>query len=324
MKDGDDAARLAIDAGDLLIILRPQLDARNVLQAHDRAIRIRAHGNLAELFGCLQAALGAHHVSLLFALWRGFSADLSRRIDRALLLHGARNVGNGQSELGEQVGLDPDAHGVIARPEEADFANARYAVERIVDIDVGVVRQEKRIVCIIRREQRDDEHRQSRRLAQAGAELVDIRRQIRLRLRQAVLHVDLIGVGVCRNVEGHGQLHSAVVGVGRLHVEHVIDAVHLLFDRRGDRLLDGDGVRACVGRRGDDLRRHYRRELRQRQAAHGDEAEDDGDEGDHHTYNRTIDEKSGNHGINPCLGSLESGVWSRKSCGNELLPPLLF
>jgi hypothetical protein len=39
------------------------------------------------------------------------------------------------------------------------------------------------------------------------------------------------------------QGHGAVVGVGGLHVEHVLDAGHLLLDGSSDRLLDGDGIR---------------------------------------------------------------------------------
>ena len=54
----------------------------------------------------------------------------------------------------------------------------------------------------------------------------------------------MFGVGV--DVERDGQRHRAVVGVGRLHVEHVVDAVHLLLERRGDRLLDRERVGAGV------------------------------------------------------------------------------
>ena len=77
-----------------------------------------------------------------------------------------------------------------------------------------------------------------------------------MRLRHAVLHVDLIDVDVGVDVESDCQLLGAVIGIGRLHIEHVVHAVHLLFERRGDRLLNRDGIRACVVCRDDDLRRH--------------------------------------------------------------------
>ena len=97
-------------------------------------------------------------------------------------------------------------------------------------------------------------------------ELVDVRRKVGLRLRHAVLHVDLVDVDVGVHVERDRQLLGAVVGVGGLHVEHVVHAVHLLFERRGHRLLDRDGVRARVGRDDDDLRRDDLGKLRQRQS----------------------------------------------------------
>ena len=50
--------------------------------------------------------------------------------------------------------------------------------------------------------------------------------------------VDLVDVAVGADVEGDAQGDRAVVRVDRLHVEHVVDAVHLLLDRRRDRLLD--------------------------------------------------------------------------------------
>ena len=76
---------------------------------------------------------------------------------------------------------------------------------------------------------------------------VDVGRQVRLRLRDPVLDVDLVDVRIGVDVERDRQLHRAVVGVGRLHVEHVVDAVHLLLERRRHRLLDRQRVGAGVG-----------------------------------------------------------------------------
>ena len=175
-------------------------------------------------------------------------------------------VRHGQAEPGQQVRLDPDPHRVVAGAEDARFADAGHAVERVEDVDVRVVGEEQRVVAVVRRHQRDDQHRQAGLLAHRQAELADLGRQVRLRLRHAVLDVDLIDVRVGVDVERDRQRHRAVVGVGRLHVEHVVDAVHLLLDRRRDRLLDGQRVRAGILRGDGDLRRHDRGELRDRQA----------------------------------------------------------
>ena len=105
-------------------------------------------------------------------------------------------------------------------------------------------------------------------------------------LRHAVLNVHLVDVGLRVDVERHGQRHRAVVRVGRLHVEHVVDAVHLLLERRRDGLLDRQGVSARVLRRDDDLWRHDLRELSDRQTAQGHHATEHGDDGDDNSDDR--------------------------------------
>ena len=52
---------------------------------------------------------------------------------------------DGDAELRQLVGLDPQAHGVLARAENLHAADARHARELIVEIDVGVVGQELRV-----------------------------------------------------------------------------------------------------------------------------------------------------------------------------------
>ena len=59
------------------------------------------------------------------------------------------------------------------------------------------------------------------------------------RRRDAVLHQHLRLVEIGADRERHGQRVGAVVGRGRLHVEHVLDAVDLLLDRQRDGVDDG-------------------------------------------------------------------------------------
>ena len=66
-KTRDGAARLAVDAADLLVVQRAELDARDVAQPDHRAVRVRAHHDRAELLLGLQAALRAHRVGHLLA-----------------------------------------------------------------------------------------------------------------------------------------------------------------------------------------------------------------------------------------------------------------
>ena len=61
----------------------------------------------------------------------------------------------------------------------------------------------------------------------------------------AVLHEHLRDVEIGAEREGDGDLQLAVAGRLRGHVEHVLDAVDLLLDRRRDRVGDdlGGGAR---------------------------------------------------------------------------------
>ncbi len=187
-----------------------------------------------------------------------------------LLLHRVDDVGHRQAEAREAIGLDPDAHGVVRRAVVLDLSDARDAVDRVVDVDRRVVAEEERVVGALRRVEGDDEERVARGLLDGQAELVDVRRQVRLGLRNAVLRVDLVEVDVGLDVERDLEVHRAVVGVGGLHVDHVVDAVHLLLERRRHGLLDRDRVRARVGRGDLDLGRHDVGVLGDREPRHRD------------------------------------------------------
>ena len=292
LKDADRASGLAVDAARLLVVERAELDARDILQPHHRAVRVRAHRDGSEFLRRLQPPLRADRVGHLLPGRRRLRADLTGRIDGALLLHGAHQIGNREPERGQPVRLHPDAHRVVAGAEDADVADAPDAIQRVDDVDVGVVGEEQRVVGLVRRRQRNDQHRKAGRLPHRQAEGVHVGRQVRLRLRHAVLDVHLIDVRIGLDVERDGQLHRAVVGVRRLHVEHVVDAVHLLLERRRDRLLDRQRVGPDVGRRHDDLRRDDVGKLRDRQRSHRDQAGEDGDDGDDDGDDRTADEEA--------------------------------
>jgi hypothetical protein len=80
----------------------------------------------------------------------------------------------------------------------------------------------------------DDHGQVGRLLARGDAQPLHVFRQLRQGDGHAVLHQHLRGVEVGAELEGDRQHHLAVVGALRRHVEHVLDAVDLLLDRRGD------------------------------------------------------------------------------------------
>ena len=84
--------------------------------------------------------------------------------------------------------------------------------------------------------------------------------------RDAVLHQHLRRIEVGAELEGDGERELAVAGRLRRHVEHVLDAVDLLLERRGDGVGDDLGRGAGIGGGDRDRRRRDLRILRDRQA----------------------------------------------------------
>ncbi len=77
LEDCNRAAWLPVDPADLLVVEGAELDPRDVPQPDDRAVRIRPHGNGAELLFRLKATLRADRVGHLLTGRSGVRADLT-------------------------------------------------------------------------------------------------------------------------------------------------------------------------------------------------------------------------------------------------------
>ena len=152
------------------------------------------------------------------------------------------------------------------------LAGALHALQRIEHVDVGVVGDVVGAVAVVLARTRaisimiDDDF-----FCTDTPSCVHRGRQLRQREVDAVLHLHLrdVGVGVEREVDGQRQLAGG--RAGRRHVEHVVDAVDLRLDRRGDRIGERLRVGAGVGRRHRDLHRRDGRVLLDRQHDHRDQ-----------------------------------------------------
>ena len=82
--------------------------------------------------------------------------------------------------------------------------------------------------------------------------------------RLLTLTVSMSGIGA--ELEADGQVVAAVIAAGRLHVDHLVDADDLRFERLGDGGFDHRRRGAGVGRGDLHLRRHDVGELRDRDA----------------------------------------------------------
>ena len=75
-------------------------------------------------FGGDEAALCADGVGKLLAAGDGLAADLARWVYGVLRLQSGADLRNGDAELGELVGLDPDAQSILAGAEDLDAGDA--------------------------------------------------------------------------------------------------------------------------------------------------------------------------------------------------------
>ena len=97
---------------------------------------------------------------------------------------------------------------------------------------------------------------------------------------------------------------AAVVGALRGHVEHVLDAVDLLLDRRGDRSArrPGAGARGSCSRL--DRGRRDRRVLRDRQRRHRQPPASVMNDRQHGGEDRPVDEEPGDHRQQSAVGRI--------------------
>ena len=210
-------------------------------------------------------------------------------------------------------GIQPDAHRVVARAEDEDVGDAGHAFQRVLDVDVDVVGQEQGVVLALIGVGAGRHDEVGGRLLHRHAELTDFRRQPSERLVDAVLHVDGGKIRIARGIERDDHRARAAVGARGGHVEHPLDAVDRLLERRGHGGLDGLGVGAGVD--GDDTyrRRRHLRILRDRHARDGEHPGEDDDERADGRENRTADEGIDKHQESG-LRAHASGLTGTPSC----------
>ena len=124
-----------------------------------------------------------------------------------------------------------------------------------------------------------------------NTELADDVRQTRQRLVDAVLYELLRLVGVGADLEADGKRHLPVGSSLREHIQHVFDAVDLLFEWCSDSSSDHFRVGAGIGGVHDDRWRHHVRIFRNRQFPDGECAADKDQQRKYAGENRTVDKE---------------------------------
>ena len=125
------------------------------------------------------------------------------------------------------------------------------------------------------------------------AEALDVLRQPRQRVLDAVLRQHLRDVQVGADPEGHRDRELAVAGRLAAHVEHVLDAVDLLLERRRDRSRRPSRPMRRDRCRDLHRRRHDLRILRDRQDGERAKPDQGHEDAEHRREDRPVDEEVG-------------------------------
>jgi hypothetical protein len=165
-------------------------------------------------------------------------------------------------------------------------------------IDVRVVGKKSRVVGAFRRIDRHQHQRSGRGLLYRYTVIGHIAWQLRSRLCLPQLRQHEIGIRIGLHVVVHNQTHQPIGRrVQRIHVVHVVDAAHLLLDRRRDRLLDSFCVRAHIGCENLNFWRNDVRKLRHRKRDDCYRSHDHHEDGNDNGHDWAIDEELGHWSI---------------------------
>ena len=223
------------------VVLRAELDPADVGDARDAAVRVGLDHDPLEVVGVVEPALGLD-VELEGGVGRDRRLVQDARCDLHVLRADRRHhLARGQVARRDLLRIEPDPHRVVARAEHAHVADAVDPGEHVAHLQRRVVGDVELVARLVRRAEVDHHQHVGRVLAHRDAEAADLLGQARLGDRDPVLHQHLGGIEIGAEREGHGQRQLAVAGRLADHVEHVVDAVDLLLERRRHGIAHGLG-----------------------------------------------------------------------------------
>jgi hypothetical protein len=285
----------AIAPEQLAAFVRALLHSRHVAQADHEAVGVAAaQGQLQEVLGLGIGAADPDREVLGRAFQRAGGQFHVLGVQRVL------DVVDRHAARGHGVGVQPDAHGVQRRAIEVGLGHAGDRRHPLDQIAVGVVGQLQGAERAGGQVQDDDRRGVGVGLGDLGR--VGLVGQVRRHPADRVAHVVGGRVEVAVQGEGDGDLRTAVAR-GAVDAVDALDPGDLALDDLGDPLLDDLGRGAAIGGRDRHHRRIDARQLADRQALEGgqaDDAEDDrGDRGE----DRPANGKVGKHQPAFCLRS---------------------
>ena len=194
LEDQERHGRALVEIAVGRVVLRRELDAGDVLEPRDAAVRVGLDDDVAEL-----ARLGEPperlDVELIGALLRHrrlvHHAGSDLHVLRAQRRH---HLAGGQVARCDLLRVEPDAHGIVARAEDAHVADAVEAGEHVAHLQGRVVGDVERVARAVRRAEMDHHQHVGRGFPHRDADAAHLLRQARFGHRHAVLDEHLGGV----------------------------------------------------------------------------------------------------------------------------------
>ena len=288
-RDGGDG--LAVHSGVAVVTVAAEFHAGHVFHLHRGAVGKLPYHHVAEFFGRGKPAardddgvhLGARRTRRLVEFAGG---EL-----HVLRLQGLFHVGGRQAIGGELLRLEPDAHGIFGA-EQDGLAHAGHAANRVEHVGRREAAEVNEVEVAVLGINGDEHKIVALRLRHRHPDPPHVFRESRLDALVTVLGFHRGDVDVGARIEGERQRARAQFG-SRLHVEQMLDAVHLLLDQLDDRVFDHLRGSAGIGHVEGDLGRRHRRILGHRQILERDDAHEQNQDGDDPGEDGSMDEEAG-------------------------------
>ena len=249
------AGRLAAEPAGGIVVLRVELDPGDVPEPDDRAVVAAADDDVLELADRRQPPLGEDRVLEHQARRGRLAADLAHRRLAVLGLDRLDHLGRRDELRGHPVRVEPDPHGVLP-PERRHVADPGDPLQHVEHVDLA-----RNCRGTSSRYRPSGETRLTTQTMSVDVFLIVTPYCLTSGGRtacgrlHAVLDVHRADVLRVPDVERRDDRRDAVARAVRAEVDHPLDAVDLLLDRRRHGLGHGLRIGAGVGRRDLDLRR---------------------------------------------------------------------
>src|SRR4029077_213724 len=158
----DGHGRVAVVASLDILVLGAEIHPGDITHAPERAVRVRAQDDVPELLWRREPPLSLDVQLELLVLPDRARADAADRRLHVLRLDRADEVRRRQLQIVKALGVEPDAHRIVERTEDARLPDPGHSREHVDDVDDRVVGNKERILLTV--------------LAVEGPELQDRRR----------------------------------------------------------------------------------------------------------------------------------------------------